>query len=60
MTSLDWSSRYLGLAIMSTTGTLVAWFISSIHIISIAYLTIIGFATLALFHARHLEKSPLH
>lgn len=59
MTSLDWSGRYLTIAIVSTSGTVIAWFLESAHIPSIALLTAVGFATLALFHARHLQRFSL-
>ncbi|WP_435159770.1 hypothetical protein [Haladaptatus sp. DFWS20] len=59
MTGLDWSTRYLSLGAASTAGTVAMWHLDSTHVLSIALLTAVGFATLALFHARHLRKYSL-
>ncbi|WP_458210685.1 hypothetical protein [Haladaptatus sp. NG-SE-30] len=58
MSGLDWSTRYLGLAGLSTGGTVAMWFFDSALVIYVALVTAVAFAVLALFHARRLREAP--
>ena len=55
MSTTDWSVRYLWLAILSVCGVVGAWIVDSTFVLSVAYVTIVAFALLALFHAYRLR-----
>ncbi|WP_433630388.1 hypothetical protein [Halomicrococcus sp. NG-SE-24] len=54
--ALDWSSRYLALAISSVAATMLAWMVERELVVPLALATAAAFATLALLHARASER----
>lgn len=58
MTASDWSVRYLSLALLSTSATIVTWLFASALVLFVAVVTIVAFVTLSLVHAYRLRARP--
>jgi hypothetical protein len=53
--AIDWSERYLGLAILSTASTAFTWGFDQSLVIHVALATAVAFAALALLHSRRIR-----